>query len=160
VNPGESAEPGRAVSGSGGLDAADVQCLLDAPVRRIQPTDTNKFVVLVDPLRHGVGFVQVLEIFDVGGRTPPNVHEHADETFVVLHGHGEAHCGSRVVGLSPGSLLLVRAGTLHVIVNTGPTRLYCLTTMVPDEGFAELIRRGTPDRLDAADLEALGASPG
>lgn len=137
---------------------ACAQRLLDAPVRRIQATDTNKFVVLVDPALHDVSFVQVLEIFDVGGQTPPNRHERADETFVVLYGQGEARCGDRTLRLEPGSSLLVRAGTPHVIVNTGQTRLYCLTTMVPDEGFADLIRLGSPDSLDADDLAVLGAS--
>lgn len=136
------------------------QRLLDAPVRRIQPSDTNKFVLLFDPALHGVSFVQVLEIFDVGGRTPPNQHECADETFVVLHGQGEAHCGDRTVRLETGGSLLVPAGTPHVIVNTGSSRLYCLTTMVPDEGFADLIRRGVPDALDATDLAVLGATGG
>jgi hypothetical protein len=42
-----------------------------------------------------------------------------------------------------------------VVENTGRTRLYCLTTMVPNEGFAELIRAGVPDRLDAEDLAVL-----
>ena len=40
--------------------------------------------------------------------------------------------------------------------NTGPTRLYCLTTMVPDEDFAKLITSGVPDVLDAEDLAVLG----
>ena len=129
--------------------------LATAPVRRIQPTDSNKFVLLVDPLRDGVDFVQVLEIFDVGGRTPPNVHATADETFFVLHGQGEAHCDGRTVVLAPGAMLRVPAGVHHVLVNTGPGRLYCLTTMVPDEAFAALVRDGTPDRLDDEDLAVL-----
>ena len=40
-------------------------------------------------------------------------------------------------------------------MNTGGTRLYCLTTMVPDEDFAALITAGVPDVLDAADLAVL-----
>ena len=39
----------------------------------------------------------------------------------------------------------------HVVENTGPDRLYCLTVMVPNEGFAEMIRAGSTQSLDAAD---------
>ena len=35
----------------------------------------------------------------------------------------------------------------HVVENTGPGKLYCLTMMTPNEGFAELIRAGTPVEL-------------
>ena len=42
-------------------------------------------------------------------------------------------------------------GLEHVIENTGTERLYCLTVMVPNEGFAEMIRNGQPMTLDQAD---------
>ena len=39
----------------------------------------------------------------------------------------------------------------HVVENTGPDKLYCLTVMVPNEGFAELIRNGATMALDGTD---------
>jgi hypothetical protein len=45
-----------------------------------------------------------------------------------------------------------------VIENTGPGKLYTLTVMTPNEGFAELIRGGEPVELDDEDRRALGAS--
>jgi hypothetical protein len=42
-----------------------------------------------------------------------------------------------------------------MIENTGSTRLYTLCIMVPNEDFAELIRRGTPVELDEEDLKVL-----
>ena len=126
------------------------------PVFRIAAHETNKFVMLVDPLVEKTGFVQVLEIFDVGGFTPPNQHRAADEVFVVLHGHGQATLGNATLDIKPGSVLLLRPGHSHAVRNTGNTRLYCLTTMVPDEDFAQLITSGVPDVLDAQDLTALG----
>lgn len=126
------------------------------PVFRIAAHETNKFVMLVDPLAEKTGFIQVLEIFDVGGFTPPNQHRAADEVFVVLHGHGEATLGDAVLQVKPGSVLLLRPGHSHAVRNLGATRLYCLTTMVPDEDFAKLITSGVPDALDAEDLAALG----
>lgn len=126
------------------------------PVFRIAAGETNKFVMLVNPLVENTSFVQVLEIFDVGGFTPPNQHRTADEVFVVLHGHGEATLGDAKLTVKPGSVLLLRPGHAHAVRNTGTTRLYCLTTMVPDEDFAKLITSGVPDVLDAEDLAVLG----
>jgi mannose-6-phosphate isomerase-like protein (cupin superfamily) len=125
-------------------------------VYRINAGETNKFVLLCDPQPDATGFVQVIEIFDVGGATPPNTHRAADELFYVLHGTGEAITAQGSAPIGPGSTILVRAGQEHAIRNTGATRLYCLTTMVPDEAFAALIKNGVPDALDAQDLRVLG----
>jgi len=128
----------------------------DCPVFRIAANETNKFVMLVDPLIEQTGFIQVLEIFDVGGFTPPNQHRAAEEVFVVLYGNGQATLGSATLDIQPGSVLLLRPGHSHAVRNLGATRLYCLTTMVPDEDFAKLITSGVPDVLDEQDLAALG----
>ena len=126
------------------------------PVFRIAAHETNKFVMLVDPHIEHTGFIQVLEIFDVGGFTTPNQHRAAEEVFVVLHGHSEATLGDAALHIKPGSVLLLRPGHSHAVRNTGPTRSYCLTTMVPDEDFAKLITSGVPDVLEAEDLAVLG----
>lgn len=128
----------------------------DCPVYRIALGETNKFVMLVDPQVEKTGFIQVLEIFDVGGFTPPNQHRAAEEVFVVLHGQGVATLGDAEVVVKPGSVLLLRPGHLHGVRNLGATRLYCLTTMVPDEDFAKLITSGVPDSLDEQDKAVLG----
>ena len=44
----------------------------------------------------------------------------------------------------PQRALWIPPGVEHVVENTGATKLYCLTLMTPNEGFAELIRNGTP----------------
>jgi len=56
----------------------------------------------------------------------------------------------------PLAPLLLKPGTTHELHNTGPGRLYCLTVMVPDDGFAALIRSGVRAELDAEDLDVLG----
>lgn len=127
-------------------------------VRRIHPNEPNKFVLLADPVADGAAFVQVIEIFDLGGCTPPNRHQAAQELFLVLHGSGEAEVDGVSLPLQAGSTLLLMPGCTHVVRNTGETRLYCLTTMVPNEEFAELIRSGTPASLDEEDLRVLGWS--
>ncbi len=129
--------------------------LADCAVFRIKAEDTNKFALIADPEGEGTSFVTVVEIFDVGGRTPPNMHRAADELFYVLHGEGVAVCDGKRIPVRKGDSFLVRAGAEHVVENTGAMRLYCLATMVPDEDFAGLIRAGVPDRLDDADLAIL-----
>ncbi len=111
---------------------------------RIAPDDSNYFACLLDPLEDGVAFTLVVEIFEPGGKTPPNEHTVAEEAFFVLAGTGRAFADGVSHDVGPGDLLVLRPGTEHVVVNTGPDKLYCLTLMAPNEGFAELIRAGTP----------------
>lgn len=123
--------------------------------RRIAPTDTNYFALLFDPDADDIGLVCVIEIFEVGGATPPNMHQAAHEFFYVLSGEGIARCGETARLIRKGDALMLRPGTEHVIENTGTGKLYTLTFMVPNEGFAELIRAGQPVELDNEDLTVL-----
>lgn len=127
----------------------------DCRVSRISPQDTNKFVMTVDPVADRLPFVSVIEIFDAGGKTPPNTHRYAHEMFYVLEGRGRAYCDGKSYDIAKGDTLVLPPGMEHVVENTGPERLYCLTVMVPNEGFAELIRAGAPMALDAADEAAI-----
>lgn len=129
--------------------------LAEANGWRIAPRDTNYFALLLDPAGDGVDLTCVLEIFTPGGKTPPNTHQVAQELFFVLKGTGRATCAGRTVDLAPGDTLLVPPGHEHVIENTGPGKLYTLTVMIPNEGFAELIRAGTPVPLDDEDRAVL-----
>lgn len=124
-------------------------------VRRISPSDTNYFALMFDPEGDDITPVCVVEIFTVGGKTPPNSHAIAHEFFYVLSGEGRAFCGDKVQPIAKGDALMLRPGAEHVIENTGPGKLYTLTFMVPNEGFAELIRAGEKVELDAEDLEVL-----
>jgi mannose-6-phosphate isomerase-like protein (cupin superfamily) len=123
--------------------------------RRIAPTDTNYFALLFEPGTDAIEPVCVVEIFAVGGATPPNTHRHAHEFFYVLAGQGIARCGSISHPIAKGDALMLRPGAEHVIENTGAGKLYTLTFMVPNEGFAELIRAGQPVTLDVEDLAVL-----
>jgi mannose-6-phosphate isomerase-like protein (cupin superfamily) len=122
---------------------------------RIAPADTNRMALIADPIRDKVPFTAIVEIFDAGGKTPPNTHAEAFEMFYVLSGTGIAHCSGEAFPIAPGDSFIVRPGHEHVVENTGPERLYCLTVMIPNEGFAELIRNGISMPLDAADLAVL-----
>lgn len=123
---------------------------------RISPGDSNRLALIFDPVADGANFVAAVEIFDHGGRTPPNQHVVGQEMFFVLKGEGHARCDGRTVDVRAGDSLLLKPGTMHELENTGPGRLYCLTIMVPDDGFAALIRSGVRAELDAEDMDVLG----
>ncbi len=127
----------------------------DYQAYRISPGDTNRLAIVFDPMRENVSCTYCVEIFDVGGKTPPNRHQYAAEMFFILKGEGRASCDGKTIPIQTGDSLLVPPTGTHVIENTGSSRLYALTIMVPNEDFAELIRSGTPVELDQEDLEVL-----
>ena len=122
---------------------------------RISPGDSNYFACLFDPLADGVNFTMVVEIFEPGGRTPPNTPQAAFAAFFVLAGTGRARAGDRTLPIGPGDAMVLAPGIEHVVENTGAGKLYCLTTMTPNEGFAELIRAGEPVELTEDDRRVI-----
>jgi gentisate 1,2-dioxygenase len=132
----------------------------DCPCFRISAADTNYFVLLADPTVDPISWVTVVEIFEAGGATPPNAHVRAWEQFVVLAGEGRAICDGKSSKLTRGDILIVPPGLEHVVENSGSDKLYCLTTMIPDEAFAELIRNGIPMTLTDEDCRVLSGSLG
>ncbi|XID91210.1 cupin domain-containing protein [Paenibacillaceae bacterium WGS1546] len=125
----------------------------ELPVYKITPNDTNKFVLLSDGDHYP--FMNCIEIFDVGGKTPPNVHEAAFEHFYVISGVGYAIVGDRKIPIAPGAHLVVPPGYNHQVENVGDEKLYVFTTMIPDERFSGLIKSGVPASLDEEDVRVL-----
>ncbi|WP_088241168.1 cupin domain-containing protein [Calothrix rhizosoleniae] len=132
----------------------------DYQAYRISPHDTNRLAIVFDPAIANSSLTCCVEIFEVGGKTPPNRHQWALEMFFVLKGEGRAVCDGKSMNIKAGDSLLVPATGTHVIENTGAGRLYTLTIMVPNEDFAELIRSGTRVELDAEDMAVLGRLDG
>ncbi|MBW4632674.1 MAG: cupin domain-containing protein [Iphinoe sp. HA4291-MV1] len=128
----------------------------DYQAYRISPHDTNRLAIIFDTASANTSLTCCIEIFDVGGKTPPNRHQWAVEMFFVLKGEGMAMCDGKIVQIQAGDSLLVPPTGTHLIQNTGSSRLYTLTIMVPNEDFAELIRSGTPVELDEEDMAVLG----
>jgi mannose-6-phosphate isomerase-like protein (cupin superfamily) len=124
---------------------------------RIKPGDTNRMALFIDPIKDKVPFLGFVEVFDKGGATPPNIHHDAYEVFYVLEGEGIATCGGKTVPIRKGDFLSVAPGNEHIVTNTGEGRLYCITFMLPNEGFAELVRSGQAEPLDALDIRTLTA---
>ena len=135
--------------------AFSVADISQAKAFRISPADTNYFVMLFDKDTDEIDNIFVIEIFNPGGATPPNEHAAAHEFFHVLHGEGVARCDGKTRPIRKGDSLLLHPGSKHVIENTGTDKLYTLTVMTPNEGFAELIRSGDQVDLDADDIRIL-----
>lgn len=131
----------------------------DYQAYRISPKDTNRLAIVFDPTTAEASVTYCVEIFDVGGKTPPNRHQYATEMFFILKGEGRVSCDGKTVEIRAGDSILVPPTGIHAIENTGKERLYALCIMVPNEDFAELIRRGTPVELDEEDLAVLRRSP-
>jgi mannose-6-phosphate isomerase-like protein (cupin superfamily) len=130
----------------------------DYQAYRISPQDSNRLAIVFDPTIANMSLTYCVEIFDPGGKTPPNRHQMAVEMFFVLKGEGLATCDGKTVAISAGDSILVPAMGVHEVENTGAGRLYALCLMVPNEDFAELIRSGTPVELDAEDMAVLRRS--
>ncbi|MGK7868649.1 cupin domain-containing protein [Falsiroseomonas sp. E2-1-a20] len=125
---------------------------------RIAEGDSNYFACLFDPVADGVSFTLVVEIFEPGGRTPPNTHAVAEECFFVLAGSGKAYADGVEMPVGPGDAFVLRPGVEHVVVNDTTEKLYCLTFMAPNEGFAELIRNGIPVDLAPEDIAVIAGT--
>jgi len=130
----------------------------DCETFRIAPEDTNRMALIADPIADEVPFTAIIEIFDAHGKTPPNTHQHAYELFHVLSGSGIAYCNGERFPIAKGDSFVIRPGHEHVVENPNDERLYCLTVMMPNEGFAELIHAGVKQGLDAEDLMAIAGA--
>lgn len=65
------------------------------------------------------------------GETGEEVHPDADETYVVVDGTGEARVGELALGVWPGDLVFIPAGTSHNIVNRAVSPLRLVTVCAP-----------------------------
>lgn len=138
---------------AGRFDAGTVRAF------RISPGDTVRLGVLHHPTGQYDASV-VLEVWDIGGAQPLNSHPRAVETFYFLGGHGVAFCDDDAIGVEAGQFLVLPPQSRHRIVNEGTGRLYAITTMVPDDGFAALIEAGQPTTFDPGDLAVFTGSAG
>ena len=131
----------------------------DYQVFRISPGNTNKLAIVFDAATANMSLTVCVEIFDINGKTPPNRHLRAVEMFFILQGQGRATCDGKTVAIQAGDSVLVPPTGIHVLENTGSSKLYALCIMVPNEHFTELIRSGTPVELDEEDIAVLRCLP-
>ncbi|MEH2248161.1 cupin domain-containing protein [Nostoc sp.] len=133
-----------------------IKSLKDYQVYRINPNDSNRLAIIFDSTNANTSLTCCIEIFDVGGQTPSHRHQWAVEMFFILKGEAIAMYEGKTTPIKAGDSFLVPPTRTHLIKNTGSTRLYTLTVMVPNENFSELIRSGIPTELDAEDIAVLG----
>jgi hypothetical protein len=69
----------------------------DYQAYRISPEDTNRLALVFDPTVANMSLTYCVEIFDIGGKTPPNRHQIAVEMFFILKGEGRAICDGKTV---------------------------------------------------------------
>lgn len=128
-----------------------------AVARLISPGDTVKLAMLRGPDEvHDVSVF--LEIWEPGGSQPPNSHPRSVETFLFLKGTGRAYCDHHELDVRAGQLLVLPARSLHRIESSPGTKLYAITTMAPDDGFAALVGRGEVTALDDEERAVLAQS--
>lgn len=131
----------------------------EAVARHISPGDTVKLAMLRGP--DDVHDVSVfLEIWEPGGSQPPNGHPRSVETFLFLRGTGTAYCDDTRLDVKAGQLLVLPAQSLHRIEASPGAKLYAITTMAPDDGFAALVGRGQPAALDEEERAVLAQAAG
>ena len=75
-------------------------------------------------------------------RVPPHAHHQAAELFFVLRGQVIFHLNDRSICSGGGDFVVVPSATLHDLENPGPGRLYLLTMLSKDEGFADALMQG------------------
>jgi mannose-6-phosphate isomerase-like protein (cupin superfamily) len=126
--------------------------IADLETFKISEKDTNYFAMIADPIRDQVPFSIFLEIFEPGGKTPWHRHGQAHEMFFVLSGEAKSVCDGMEVHVKAGESFIVRPGHEHEVINVGTDKLYCLTVMLPNEDFAELVRSGFRVPLTAGDI--------
>ena len=73
----------------------------------------------------------------------------------MLHGEGTAASDGDEMPIKKGDALLLNPGSVHIVKNTGTSKLYTLTVMTPNQDFSELIRSGQRISLDEEDLRVL-----
>lgn len=123
------------------------------------PGQSNRLALVFNPLDDiGVPFTFGLEIFERNHQTPPHSHSCAHELFFILSGSGSAFCDGRRFAVHPGDVVVFPPTSVHGIDNGSVERLFCLELMLPNEMFAELVRKGIfSGALSQQDLCTLAA---
>ena len=96
-----------------------------------------------------------IEIHEPHNRVPAHSHHQAAELYFILRGSVVFHVNGQTINASQGDFVTVPETALHDLENPGSARLYMLTVLSHDEGFADLVARSIPTPLDAEDIEVL-----
>jgi mannose-6-phosphate isomerase-like protein (cupin superfamily) len=86
---------------------------------------------------------------DPGSTSNSHLHEVQEEIFYVLSGRGRIAVGDESVEVTPGSVVVVPAGMLHQLINTGDETLEVLAAVAPPFDEQEFEVRHELDTDDA-----------
>lgn len=95
----------------------------------------------------------VVMAIPAGTDTGEEIHDHTDQILGVLSGTGEARLLDETVSLEHGDVVVVPAGTRHIVANTGAGPLVLQSVYAP---AAHAIDAVYPTKADAAAAEATG----
>jgi len=101
------------------------------------------------------GCTVFVEIHEPCNIVPPHHHHHSAELYFVLRGSVIFHVDDRSITARGGDFVHVPGDAVHDLENPGPGRLYMLTVLSRDDGFADLLDHAIPTPLDAEDLAVL-----
>lgn len=111
--------------------------------------------VIADPVRDKVPFMAMLEILEPGAGMTAQSHAAAYALIYVVDGTGVAEIGARTVPLRAADSFCVLPGDTYRVESTGPGKLYCLSVLIPEDGFPQTVRSGERSILSAEDLAVL-----
>lgn len=92
----------------------------------------------------------VLMTIPPGGEIGEEIHPDTDQALLLVDGEGEARLNGATRVFRANDLVLVRAGTRHNFVNTGPRPLRLITFYAPPHHEPGTVHR-TKDVADAAE---------
>lgn len=82
-------------------------------------------------LGHGDLLYAGLNCFEPGQEHKAHAHADQDKLYIVLEGEGEASVENETSAVSPGDVVLARAGIVHSMKNTGQGRLIVMVVLSP-----------------------------
>lgn len=91
----------------------------------------------------------VLMSIPVGGQIDEEVHTDTDQLLFFVEGIGEAVLDEESYKFRKGCVIVVPAGTVHTVINTGDTDLKLYTIYAPQEHPANTIHHTKEDALKA-----------
>ncbi len=104
----------------------------------LQPNEGKKlrifggveFLVKVSSQDSGGAFTLLDNTNPAGTYLPPHVHSREDETFYILEGEYEFHCGDQIVRAGPGATVYLPRGIPHAFkfLSSTPGRMLVLAT--------------------------------
>ncbi len=99
-------------------------------MKHVKTAGTKAFFRVVAETKRSQAATMVLKPgASTGGED--NVHRGADQWLYVVSGSGRASVEGRVVGIEPGSFLLIEAGERHEITNNGAQPLVTINVYAP-----------------------------